>query len=441
MSSSDWSFSLLENYDNKISKIAEDNGLDWFNIHYEVCDYRSMIGHMSYHGMPTHYGHWSFGKSFERTHQMYNLGMEGLPYELIINSDPSIAYLMKENPAYLQVLIMAHCVGHSDFFKNNLRFSKTNPRSVIQRMRSAKKRIQEYTEDPSIGIEKIESTLDSAHAIQFQIDRSMLPGKTDGEIREEIIARFRKEKNLKNLDPKILEKKPLQPEKNILEFMCKNADIPEWKIDILQIVQESAKYFIPQIQTKIMNEGWASFWHYRICHELDLPQEYHIPFLKSHNQVVKPHVGGLNPYHIGFEMFKKIEERHGIEECFIAREVCHDESFIRQYMTPDDASDLGLFTFSPKKGDYTVDEISDDIGYDVVKQTLIENIGTNSMPVIYISDMARDGTLILKHEHDGRDLNLQHADRVVEHINNIWPDQVKLFTIIEGDTGKFDDWS
>ena len=116
---SNWTVDQLKEWDEKICKMAKSYGLDWYPIGYEICDYYEMIGNMSYHGMPSHYQHWSYGKSFERTHQMYNLGSEGLPYELIINSNPSIAYLMKENPLYLQILIMCHCVGHSDFFKNN----------------------------------------------------------------------------------------------------------------------------------------------------------------------------------------------------------------------------------------------------------------------------------------------------------------------------------
>ena len=167
----DWNFDLLEEWDKKITDLALAHGLDWFPITYEVCDYYSMICHMSYHGMPTHYGHWSYGKSFERSHQRYNLGKEGLPYELIINSNPSIAYLMRENPLYLQVLIMAHCVGHSDFFKNNRMFRDTRPESVVSRMRAAKKRIQSYTIDPSIGVEEVEEVIDAAHAISFQTYR------------------------------------------------------------------------------------------------------------------------------------------------------------------------------------------------------------------------------------------------------------------------------
>ena len=140
----DWKVKDLEEWDDKVCELAKSYSLDWFPINYEICDYYEMIGHMSYHGMPSHYQHWSYGKSFERTHQMYNMGAEGLPYELIINSNPSIAYLMKENPLYLQILIMAHCVGHSDFFKNNRMFKNTRPESIVGRLRSAKKRIQSY---------------------------------------------------------------------------------------------------------------------------------------------------------------------------------------------------------------------------------------------------------------------------------------------------------
>ena len=128
---SDWDFELLEKWDDKICQLAKQHSLDWYPILYETCDYYEMIGNMTYSGMPTHYDHWSFGKSFERTHQLYNSGTQGLPYELIINSNPSIAYLMLENPAYLQILIMAHCVGHSDFFKNNLTFKHTQPNIVV----------------------------------------------------------------------------------------------------------------------------------------------------------------------------------------------------------------------------------------------------------------------------------------------------------------------
>jgi stage V sporulation protein R len=432
-SSSEWDMKFLSEWDDKIAKLAESEGLDWFPINYEVCDYYSMIGHMSYHGMPSYYGHWSFGKAFERTHQMYNMGAEGLPYELIINSNPSIAYLMRENPAYLQLLIMCHCVGHSDFFKNNRMFQNTRPEAVIQRFRSAKKRIQAYVENPNIGIEKVEKIMDAAHAIQFQIPRYPVRRVSHKELKQKYIDLINNDEHddYKDFD---LTRIPLEPEYDILGFLLEHARLDEWKRDIIEIVKVHSAYFVPQMQTKIMNEGWASFWHYRLMHKLEVPQEYHIPFLKSHNQVIRPHIGGLNPYHVGFEMFRRIEERHGIEECFLARETCHDVSFLRQYLTQEDCYDLGLFSFSLKKDKYTIDDISDEDGWKTIRESLLRNVGTNGIPVIYVEQVEDSNILTLKHEHDGRDLELQHADEVVTHVSELWGDIVKLYTNIEGDT-------
>ena len=212
--------------------------------------------------------------------------------------------------------------------------------------------------------------------------------------------------------------------------------MPTWRRDIVDIVRNESKYFMPQIQTKIMNEGWACFWHYTLLHELNLPEEWHLPFLKSHNQVVRPHVGGLNPYHLGFKMFQHIEETKGIEECFIAREASHDVAFLRQYLTRDLCEELGIFTYSDKgqKDGITIDEISDEDGWELVKSDLLKNVGTNAIPVIYIDEIEDDhDLLILRHEHDGRDLDLNHAEVVVGHVNTLWNKGTKLFTIIEED--------
>ena len=431
--SQDWNTKLLSEFDDRIIELAKSHGLDWYPIHYEVCDYYSMIGHMAYHGMPTHYGHWSHGKSFERTHQMYNLGQEGLPYELIINSDPSIAYLMRENPAYLQILIMAHCVGHSDFFKNNRMFQSTRPGTVIQRFRNAKKRIQSYVEDPTIGIELVEKVLDAAHAIQFQTNR--YPGKQlshkELKLKYTNLIKTDTTGKYKNFD---INKIPLEKNYDILKFLVTHSSAEPWKKDCMEIVRDQADYFIPQMQTKIMNEGWASYWHYRLCHELELDQKYHIPIIKSHNQVIRPHIGGLNPYHIGFEMFRRIEERYGIEECFIAREVHHDASFLRQYLTHEDCLDLGLFSFSKQRDDYVIQEISDDDGWKQVRDSLLNNVGTNGIPVICVKEVEDGNILTLEHAHDGRDLDLAYADPVVLHVSELWGDIVKLYTEVEGDT-------
>ena len=427
-----WDFKLLEEWDDRICELAQSKNLDWFPISYEVCDYFSMLGHMAYHGMPTHYGHWSYGKAFERSHQRYNLGVEGLPYELIINSDPSIAYLMRENPLYLQVLIMAHCVGHSDFFKNNRMFQDTRPESVVPRFRSAKKRIQSYIEDPTIGIEEVEEVIDAAHAVSFQTYRYGQQRLTHRELLKKYSKRIKddEEKEYEDFD---LNKIPLEQDYDILGFIIEHGGLPEWKKDILEIIQDEARYFIPQIQTKIMNEGWASYWHYTLLHEFELPENMHLPFIKMHNQVIRPHLGGLNPYHLGFTIFKDIEKRLGIEECFVARETGHDVSFLRQYLTRELCEDLGLFSFSEKKKEgYTIDDISDDDGWKIIKLDLLSNVGTNGIPVIYI-DEVEEGCLTLRHEHDGRDLDLSHAEAVVKHVNTLWSGGAKLYTVLEED--------
>ena len=433
----DYTLSDLEEWDDKICEIAKKHGLDWYPIAYETCDYREMIGHMAYHGMPSHYAHWSYGKSFERTHFMYNAGAEGLPYELIINSNPSIAYLMLENPLYLQILIMAHCVGHSDFFKNNRTFKDTDAETVTMRFRNAGKRIKGYIEDPTIGIEAVEKIIDACHAFTYQTDRRGRTRASERELRKKYVDLIRNDEKgeWKNFN---IEDLPLEPEYDILRFVLENnPKLTEWQKDIISVIHDESLYFWPQIRTKVMNEGWASFWHYRILHDLELSDEHHLPFLKTHNAVLRPWGLKINPYHLGFEIFKDIEKRFGIEECFLAREVCNDENFILQYLTEEKARELNLFTFSPKgkkNPDYTVDDIvEDEESWLDVRAALLQSVAGNMIPTIYVDHVAKDNTLELRHEHDGRDLELDYADNCVKLIKNIWHGPVKLFTDVENE--------
>lgn len=423
---------VLQEWDETLCKMAKEHGLDWFPLAYETCDYYEMIGSMAYHGMPSHYGHWSYGKSFERNHLMYNSGMQGLPYELIINSNPSLAYLMEENPMYLQVLIMAHCIGHSDFFKNNVTFKHTHPENIILRMRNAKRYIDQLIEDPSIGVEKVESILDSAHALSMNMPRRYTPYVKQKDQKSALVKDIKSGLYDNHKYPPNPEITPLEPEVNILAFLADcSPNLEDWQREIIKIVEEEAHYFMPQIRTKIMNEGWASYWHYRLMHELNLDGDMHIPFLKTHNEVIRPHPGSINPYHLGFHMFRKIEERYGLEECFIARESLNDESFIRQYLTQDDCEELELFSFSLQRDEYKVDDVADEIGWKNIKQDLIKQVGGNSIPIIMVDAVDEHNVLCLIHEHDGRDLELDYADAVVQHISNLWGDVVKLDTIIE----------
>jgi stage V sporulation protein R len=361
---------------------------------------------------------------------MYNAGQEGLPYELIINSNPSIAYLMVENPLYLQVLIMAHCVGHSDFFKMNRTFKDTDADMITAKFRSARSRIQKYIEDPSIGIEKVEKLIDACHSIQYQIDRRGRFRRSERELVDSFIQSDQNTNKKKDLESV---KFPIEPEYDILLFLLENCKaLAPWQKDVLEIIRYESLYFMPQIRTKIMNEGWASFWHYRILQKLNLPDDMHIPFIRIHNLVLRPWGGAINPYHLGFELFKKIEEERGIEECFLAREVHNDESFIMQYLDREICERLNLFTYSMKSrnGDWTIDDLSDEDGWKEIRATLLSNVAGNGIPTIYVDEVKKD-TLILRHEHDGRDLELDYAENCVRNIKDIWGGPVKLLTKIE----------
>jgi len=434
---SNWTEADLIHWDEKIIEIASDMGLDWHPIDYEIIDYQEMLGAMAYVGLPTHYRHWSYGKEYERTHTLYNMGQTGLPYEMIINSNPSIAYLMRENALYIHILTMAHCVGHSDFFKQNRMFADTNPDNIIDTFKSSAKYVRKLIEDPSIGIDRVEKILDAAHSVKYQVPR--FPGikyKTRAEQIE-----FEKNKMQKN--PKYkpdLNRVPLSPEYNVLRFVAEQSKhLEEWERNLILIVEENSKYFIPQALTKVMNEGWACTIHYKIINELNLPDSLHLPFVKLHNQVVRPHLGQLNPYHLGFKLFEKIIEEGGMEEAMLVRECHNDISFLRFYLDEDFMREQNYFSYSFKKKHkaITIDDISNAEGWESVRDELIKNVGLNRIPIVYVDEVEKDNTLCLVHEHDGRDLDLTYARRVFDYLKTLWGDEVKLISLVENEIWEF----
>ena len=434
---SDWTVADLQKWDDKICRVGEDFGLDWFPIDYEIIDYAEMLGAMAYTGLPTHYRHWSYGKEYERTHTLYNMGQTGLPYEMIINSNPSIAYLMRENALYIHILTMAHCVGHSDFFKQNRMFAHTDPANIIVSFKSAAKYVRQLIEDPSIGIDRVEKILDAAHSIKYQVPR--FPGikyKTRAELIE--IEKDKMHENV-NYSPD-LSKVPLRPEYNLLRFIAENSKhLEEWERNLILIVEESSKYFIPQALTKVMNEGWACTIHQKIINELNLPDSLYLPFIKLHNQVIRPHLGQLNPYHLGYKLFQKIIEEKGFEEAMTIREVHNDITFLRFYMDEEFMKDNNYFSYSfdKSKQSSVVDDISDGEGWENVRDAMIGNVGLNRLPVVFVDEVEKDNTLCLVHEHDGRDVELNYARKVFEFIEILWGDSVKLITIVEDEIWEF----
>nr|WP_307992150.1 SpoVR family protein [uncultured Niameybacter sp.] len=410
-----YSFNELIEYNEQIEKIAKSMGLDYYEQEFEVISFEDMICYEAYVGMPSHYPHWSFGKNYERIKTLYNYNLTGLPYEMVINSDPCMAYLMKDNSLVLQILTIAHVYGHNDFFKNNRLFKTyTNASLTVDMFKNHAGRIREYIQDPSIGYSEVEKILDAAHAIKHQCG-SFCKLETNFEEKIEF------------------------PYENLLEFLWREGELEEWQKDILLIVMEESRYFTPQIETKIMNEGWASFWHYNIVNQLNLPPGMQIEFLKHHNNVICNIPGRLNPYFIGFKIWEHLYEvyNHDFNALARIREVERDASFIRNYLTYEIANECHLCVFEEEERYYVVSEVSNEEGWRNVRNTLANNVGVGSIPTIEVEEAQRkDNTLMLRHVYDGRELQLSYATETLKHIQTLWGGKVVLKTFLTGSERK-----
>jgi len=232
----------------------------------------------------------------------------------------------------------------------------------------------------------------------------------------------------------------LEPDSNLLNFIAEhNKFLKNWEKDVIHIVEQESQYFVPQACTKIMNEGWACMIHEKILNAVGIPDSYFLAFIRLHNQVIRPHLGRINPYHLGFKIFKYIEKNQGFEECLQARQINNDETFLKTYLNEEICKDLNLFSYSfhQQEGYNRITEVSGEDTWRTVRDDLIKNVGLNSVPVILVKELHQDGTLILKHEYDGRDLELSEANKVFEHINNLWTGSVRFSTVIEEELWEF----
>lgn len=453
----------LEYWDRRIRELVVSFGLDPYPQEFEVCDSAQMLAYMAYSGMPSHYPHWSYGKAYEKLKTLYDHAVSGLPYEMVINANPSLAYLMRDNTLCLQILTMAHVYAHNDFFKNNFTFKTTRAEFTIGTFKAHAERIRSYVEDPSIGLDKVEPILDAAHALSLQSRRNLATHKLtrkEGETQLIEAAQpppdpfWRVHKRATYAQPD-LHKVPLIPDEDLLLFIAShNPYLADWERDILTIVHEEAQYFIPQIETKIMNEGWASYWHKRIMESLDLPQGLHLEFLVRHNQVVRPAPGSINPYHLGFRIWESLAKKSGElpadddarpespseesrpagESIFPVRETDRDVSFLRRFLTEELARELDLIRYEPKGDDLVISHIADPEGWPHVRESLLRNIGMGQIPVIKVedADFGHSRTLYLRHYHDSRDLHLESAEKTLAYLHRLWGHDVALETVVNG---------
>lgn len=473
-SSQDWTFDQVDAVYHELEKLAvKKYGLDCYPNQIEVVSSEQMLDAYSSVGMPVMYKHWSFGKSFVQNYQQYMRGKMGLAYELVINSSPCVNYLMEENSAMMQTLVLAHAAfGHNSFFKCNHLFRQwTDAEGIVDYLVFANDYIAKCEE--RYGWKEVEDVLDAAHALQnYGVDKYKRKGKQS---KSKLDQRLRERENAKQamLDlvmertvPKIdslvtdADAEYFEPQENILYFIEKNApDLPVWKREIVRIVRKIAQYFYPQRLTKVMNEGWATFWHYTLIHDLRemglVDEGFMLEFYESHCGVVwqHPKSNSINPYALGFAMFMDIkrvamepteEDRlwfgtqgwvgcgDWLKTIDWAMRNFKDESFIQQFLSPKIMREFGFFALvdDARDEEYTVAAIHNDAGYRRVRDTLA-NQHTNNMflPEILVADVRRktDRALVLRHDmYNGRPLELEETMRVLNYTEQLWGFQVEL---------------
>ena len=462
---------LLEEAIKKITSIAEGFNLDFYDMHFEICPADIMYSFGAY-GMPTRFSHWSFGKAYHKMKTEYDYNLSRI-YEMVINTDPGYAFLLEGNSLVQNKMVIAHVLAHADFFKNNYYFQRTS-RKMVENMATAADRIRGY--EFKYGRDRVEKFLDSVISLQEHIDpqRHIASGKEKhGPVEEKGCSgkcgggqcghtensRSTSYDDLWKLDKphcagkcahrEQQEKKfPPCPEKDLLFFIMENSrDLEDWQRDIISILSEELRYFWPQMQTKIMNEGWATYWHMRIMRELDLTGDEAVEFAKMHAGVIHPSKFSINPYLLGLKIFEDIEKRwdqpsqedkerfnrkggEGKQKIFEVRETENDISFIRNYLTNKLVEDLDMYLYKKVGHDWKVV----DKDWEKVRDGLVKSLYNCGYPYIVVEngDFGKRGELYLKHAHEGADLDVFYVEKTMPHVFAIWGRPVHLETSVDG---------
>jgi spore cortex formation protein SpoVR/YcgB (stage V sporulation) len=477
-SGADWTFEVLEDVDREIARIAGQFDLDTYPNQIEIITSEQMMDAYASAAMPINYHHWSFGKHFLSVENSYRRGHMGLAYEIVFNSNPCIAYLMEENTLTMQALVIAHAsYGHNSFFKNNYLFRTwTDADSIIDYMVFARKFIADC--ERRHGVDEVERVLDACHALMNHgVDRYKRPYPMSVEEekrrlheREELLQQQVNDLwrtipvSQEQLSQREELRFPEEPQENILYFLEKNAPLLEpWQREVIRIVRKISQYLYPQRQTKVMNEGWACFWHFHILHEMYseglVTDGFMLEFLQSHTAVVyqpaynSPHYNGINPYTLGYSMMQDLkricespteEDRTWFpdiagtpwrETLEFAMRDFKDESFILQFLSPAMIRDLKLFAvLDDEENDYLeVSAIHNEWGYQQVRESLSANYNLGNLEPsiqVYNVNVRGNRALTLRHDmHQGRPLERDSAEEVVRHLQQLWGFDVILESV------------
>ena len=442
----------LQKMKSEIRGYAIEAGLDFFDIIFEVLDWKQMNAVASYGGFPNRYPHWRFGMEYEHISKSYAYGLTKI-YEMVINNDPCYAYLLHSNSLVDQKLVMAHVYGHSDFFKNNVFFSGTN-RKMIDEMGNHRAKVMTIAN--RLGVDPVEEFIDACLSLENLIDHRAvgLPVKKvdeeePAEEGERIIvpkipskgymdsymnpAEFVEEQRKKIEASRKEERRfPIQPERDILLFLAEQAPLERWQREVLRMIRAEAYYFAPQAMTKIMNEGWAAYHHSLIMTTRVLKDDEIIDYADHHSGTVSPRPGNLNPYKLGMELFRHIEARLGKAKIFEVRKLYNDVTFLDAFLDEDFCRDQKFFLYGFDPGTNTYQIVDRD--FKKVKAKLLQGLTNAGHPQIEAVDgnAFNRGELTLKHLHDGTDLRQDWAWDTLTKIQKIWKRPIHLETLLEG---------
>jgi stage V sporulation protein R len=467
----------LASWKEKIEKVARDYGLDCFETIFEIITYDQINQFAAYGGFPVRYPHWRFGMEYEQLSKSYEYGLSKI-YEMVINTDPCYAYLMEGNRMVDQKLVMAHVYGHCDFFKNNQWFAPTN-RKMMDVMANHATRIRRYID--RYGVEEVEDFIDKCLSLENLIDRYSPYIKKTTE-KERVEEKRKEERGLLRVDREYmdeyinppefvkhqrqkqreeLERKqrfPAEPQRDVLEFLMHNAPLKNWQQDVLSIIRDEAYYFAPQGMTKIMNEGWASYWHSKIMTEKVLRDSEVIDFADAHSGTMAMAPNGFNPYKIGIELFRDIEDRWnkgrfgkewnecddireranwdkklsgGRDKIFQVRRSYNDITFIDEFLTEDFCVRNKFFVYKHNKrtGRYEIDTRD----FPAIKKQLLFQLTNFGQPIIQVEDanFENRGELLLTHMFEGVEMQPDYMRETMRNLAAVWGRPVNLATVVD----------
>jgi stage V sporulation protein R len=462
---------------------ARNYGLDFFTTIFEVVDHDQLSAVAAYGGFPTRYPHWRFGMEYEQLSKGYSYGLQKI-YELVINNNPCYAYLLASNEITDHKLVMAHVYGHCDFFKNNYWFSHTN-RKMIDEMANHGNRVRDYMD--RFGVEEVETFIDACLSIEDLVDiyaphikrrddkaRYEFRDSTDPEPETPTATRFQAKSYMDSyvnpkgaMDAELEERKqelqkkenfPPEPMRDVTLFLLEHAALKPWQLDVLSIIRDEAYYFAPQAQTKIMNEGWATYWHSTIMTRHGMCDSDLVCYADHCAGTLAGSRTRLNPYKLGVELYRDIEDRwnrgafgeefdrcdnfrakhdwdqqlgKGREKIFEVRRIHNDLTFIDEFLTLDFCRQHKLFSFgfNEDSGYYEIESRE----FEKVKQRLLFNLTNIGRPIIYVKDgnYKNRGELFLEHRYSGVELQNNYAQDTLANLYKLWKRPVHIETVLE----------